>query len=56
MPSANTSLRRSDGELPVHCSGDMYEALPFSAPACVTSCVFTAAFAMPKSTTFTWPS
>ena len=48
--------RYQSADVPVHCSGDMYDALPLSAPACVTSGVLLAAFAMPKSTTFTLPS
>ncbi len=48
------SVRRSTF-FPADCSGDMYEYLPLSTPERVTV-AWSAAFAMPKSTTFTPPS
>ena len=47
------SLRPSSGS-PAICSGLMYSGVPITSPVFVTFCASTpAAFAMPKSTTFT---
>ena len=53
-PSAYTSLRRSSGWARI-CSGDMYAYLPLIIPVRVW-CVAVAAFAMPKSISFTVPA
>ena len=53
-PSEKMSLRRSTVS-PRHCSGDMYPIFPFIVPA-VVSWLRVAAFAMPKSVSFTAPS
>ena len=54
IPSEKMSLRRSSDE-PFACSGDMYEILPLSVPVRVRT-ELVAAFATPKSTSFTAPS
>ena len=53
-PAENTSARASTFQ-PRPCSGDMYETLPLTTPAWV-SYIESDAFAMPKSSSLTWPS
>ena len=54
IPMEKTSARRSISA-PRACSGAMYASLPLRMPVSV-SVTLTAAFAMPKSTSFTVPS